>query len=114
MKVILFDKNSAVVPSKEVVDLASWAIDMKQKYPIHQWMSIGGRAAPDEAQASALAASRAAAVRMLTVQFGLTKSPVEANSYVNTPEAAKLNGEKARSVLIDLNPGCPNNCCDAQ
>ncbi|MCC8405189.1 hypothetical protein LJ655_25490 [Paraburkholderia sp. MMS20-SJTN17] len=114
VKVILFEKNSAIVPSKEVVDLALWAIDMKKRYPIHQWMTIGGRAAPDETNASKLAATRAAAVKSFTVEFGLTKAPIDVNDYVNSAEEAKMNGEQARSVQINLNPGCPNNCCDGQ
>jgi hypothetical protein len=114
IKIIQFDKNSAIVPSKEVVGLALWAIDMKQRFPIHQWINIGGRASPDEKNGSVLAANRATAAKSLAIEFGLTKSPIEVNSYVDTPEAAKLNGEKTMAVQIDLNPGCPKNCCDGQ
>jgi len=112
IKLILFERNSGVIASKDIVDLASWAIDMKNKYPLRQWMTIGGTSAPDEKKPSELAAGRAAAAKNLMTQFELAPSSVEVKSYVDTSYMKEMNGNMAMSVQIELVPGCPNNCCD--
>jgi hypothetical protein len=112
IKSVAFERNSDAISSQQISDLASWAVDMKQGYPIHLWMTIVATAGPDEHQAAALAAHRASKVKHLTDQFGLTRSHIEVRSYVDSTEAAELNGSFATSAQIDLSPGCPHDCCD--
>jgi hypothetical protein len=113
-KIIFFEKNSATVPTAGIADLASWAVDMKIKYPIHLWTAVVGTAAPNEQAPSKLAARRTEEVRNLAAQFGIVKEQGDVKSYVDNPNNAQVNGKFASSVQIDLSPGCAGNCCDGQ
>ncbi|MGH8781014.1 hypothetical protein [Paraburkholderia sp.] len=110
--VSFFPVNSATLPMKEIADLAAWAVEMKLRYPVQHWTSIGATAAPTEQAAVALAAHRADVLKDLAVQFGLTRGGMEMHDYVQSLVDAKINGKFAASGQIDFSPGCPVNCCD--
>lgn len=85
---------------------------MKVKYPIRLWTSVVGMAAPDEKNAKSLAAKRANNVKNITDLFGISATASEVKSYVNSRQEVEMSGDNAAVVLIDMNPGCPNDCCD--
>ncbi|WP_156529034.1 hypothetical protein [Caballeronia udeis] len=110
---VMFEKNSSTIHSSSIVALASWSADMKIRYPIRLWTTVVGTAAPNEANPLQLATQRANKVKTLTDLFDISKTSSDVKRYVNTAYMAEMNGDKATAVFIDLNPGCPNNCCDA-
>jgi hypothetical protein len=69
-------------------------------------------AAPDEKNAERLAATRANNVKSMTDLFGISKTASEVKSYVNSHHEVEMSGDDAAVVVIDMNPGCPNDCCD--
>lgn len=108
-KTIFFEKDSAALSSKSVLDLAEWAIDMKQRYPIQDWTNVVATAAPSEHNAKNLASRRAEVVKGLATQFGLAQHGLEVHSYVDS--ASILNNEFSMSGQIHFSPGCEDNCC---
>lgn len=110
---VKFDRDSSTLHSDSIVRLANWSVDMKLKYPIRLWFSVVGMAGPDEKNASRLAAQRAENVKQMTDLLGMSATQLsEVKSYINSRQEAEMTDDNGAAVTIDLNPGCPNNCCD--
>jgi hypothetical protein len=108
-----FDRGSSTLRSDSIVRLANWSVDMKIKYPIRLWFSVVGMAGPDEKNANRLAAQRAENVKRMTDLFSMSATQLsEVRSYVNSRQETEMTGDNGAVVTIDLNPGCPNDCCD--
>jgi len=108
-----FERNSSRLQSDSILRLANWSAEMKIKYPIRLWLSVVGMAAPDERNAKSLAEQRAISVKNMTDLFGMSKTASEVKSYVNSRHEVDMSGDHGSIVVVDMNPGCPNNCCDA-
>jgi hypothetical protein len=107
-----FERGSSALSSDSILRLANWTAEMKTKYPIRLWTSVIGMAAPDEKNAERLAATRANNVKSMTDLFGISRTASEVKSYVNSHHEVEMSGDDAAVVVIDMNPGCPNDCCD--
>ncbi|CAM2170530.1 OmpA family protein [Paraburkholderia sacchari] len=111
---IPFEKNEKAPSPAEVRRLKDWASAMNKKYHVQQWLSIGAHAQPDEDMPDTLALSRAVSTAKLALDDGLVKAPIEIKSHVGSMGNPASYGDNGRSVTLQLNPGCPDNCCDGQ
>jgi hypothetical protein len=107
-----FERNSSTLRSDSILRLANWSAEMKIKYPIRLWLSVVGMAAPNEKNANSVAEQRAVNVKDMADLFGMGTTASEVKSYVNSRHEADMSGDHGAVVLIDMNPGCPNDCCD--
>ncbi|WP_124480826.1 hypothetical protein [Burkholderia stagnalis] len=107
-----FHKNEKSLDPIETKRLIDWATEMQKKYPVHQWLSISAEAQPDEDRPNDLAASRAVSLAKLALDDGLVRAPIELKTHVGSLGNPASYGDDARMGVLQLNPGCPNNCCD--
>ncbi|HEY2021547.1 hypothetical protein [Paraburkholderia sp.] len=112
---LYFGRNSAQVPTDQVLKLANWAIDMRLRYPIQEVLSIGGMAEASEKEPKKLAMQRGEAAKTMLTQFGLDQVPYDVRAGIYKPLRHLVESPaKVRRVEIELSPGCPNNCCDGK
>jgi hypothetical protein len=109
---VRFERDSSALTSDSILRLADWSAEKKVKYPLRLWTSIVGMAAPNEKNARTLAAERTNNVKTITDLFGMSSTASEVKSYVNSRQEAEMTGDGGAIVLIDMNPGCPDDCCD--
>ncbi|MBN3786809.1 hypothetical protein [Burkholderia sp. Ac-20353] len=109
-----FNKNETSPSTGEAEKLKAWAKQMNEKYPIHQWLSIGAKAQPDEDHPDDLAISRAISLAKLALDYGLVRAPIELKSHVGSFGNPASYGGDWRTATLQLTPGCPNNCCDSK
>jgi hypothetical protein len=107
-----FERDSSALASDSILRLANWSAEKKVKYPLRLWTSVVGMAASDEKNARSLAAKRANNVKNITDLFGISSTASEVKSYVNSRQEVEMTGDGGAIVLIDMNPGCPDDCCD--
>jgi hypothetical protein len=108
---VLFDKQSSELSPEQALRLRSWASDMLSKYPLHQWLLVDGEAMPNEEQPNALARRRAVEAAKLALDSGLSTAPIEIKSEVGSISNPASYESDARSSFLQLNIGCPENCC---
>jgi hypothetical protein len=111
---LTFKKNEHSLSSSEAKRLKDWSESMNEKYHIQQWLSIGAHAQPDEDMPDTLALSRAVSTAKLALDDGLVKAPIEIKSHVGSFGNSASYSDEARSVTLQLSPGCPDNCCDGK
>jgi hypothetical protein len=111
---LTFKKNENFLSPTEAKRLKDWTASMNEKYKIQQWLSIGAHARPDEDMPDTLALSRAVSTAKLALDDGLVKAPIEIKSHVGSPGNSASYSDDARSVTLQLSPGCPDNCCDGK
>lgn len=109
-----FEKNETSLSSAEARRLKDWAASMNEKYHTQQWLSIGAHAQPDENMPDTLALSRAVSTAKLALDDGLVKAPIEIKAHVGSLGNSASYSDDARTVTLQLSPGCPDNCCDGK
>ena len=109
-----FAKNSSVLEKAESEKFDAWIVEMNGKYSIQNWLSIVGQAGAFEDKPDDLALSRAAYIAKRAIDARFIKAPIEIKSYVGSMGNPASAGPAARTVAVELSPGCPNNCCDRQ
>ncbi|WP_179092082.1 hypothetical protein [Burkholderia ubonensis] len=107
---VSFDKNSAEISNKEVVQLANWLSDLQVRYTSLDRTSIGGLAESGEDTSALLAKRRAENVRQLLTSLGLGKASIDMDARVYRPSRLAGIQENGRRVEIDVLPGCPHEC----
>jgi hypothetical protein len=109
---LTFKKNESALAPSDVEKLREWANSMNAKYPVQQWLSIGAHAQPDEDMPDTLASARGVAIAKLALDDGLVKAPIEIRNRVGSFGNPASYSDDARTVILQLSPGCPDNCCD--
>lgn len=109
---VVFERNSATVPAKEVLKLANWTAVLRSAYPNRESLFLTSQAAFGERDASNLGIRRARNVaKVLTedLQFDVQRIKLPTMGYVAAapaPEGSKL----VKRVDIDFLPACPHEC----
>ncbi|WP_071765432.1 hypothetical protein [Burkholderia ubonensis] len=107
---IYFSRNSASVPSEEVIRLARWVIDKNIAYANHKTKEVtlvSGHAEEDERRPQELAKLRLEAGKALLEQFRFLRGDVKTSVRVY----AHRDVDNGRRVEISFEPDCPNKCC---
>ncbi|WP_285413192.1 hypothetical protein [Variovorax sp. efr-133-TYG-130] len=109
---IVFERNSATVPAKEVLKLANWTAMLRLQYPNRESLFLSTQAAFGEHDASNLGVKRArnvARVLREDLQFDVREVDLPTKGYVAAipaPEGSDL----VKRVNIDFLPACPHEC----
>ncbi|WP_080422937.1 hypothetical protein [Burkholderia ubonensis] len=110
---IYFSRNSASVPSEEVIRLARWVIDKNIAYANHKTKEVtlvSGHAEEDECRPRELAKLRLEAGKALLEQFRFLRGDVKTSVRVY----AHRDVDNGRRVEISFEPDCPNKCCTGE
>lgn len=113
---VYFERDSSVVPAYQVLRLANWVTDLRQRYPNHQAFYVSASTEPGEQMPSRLGMDRAhniARVLQENLQIAPAKIELPERSYVEAPVSAYLKQlEKSEGVRVDLSflPACPHEC----
>ncbi|WP_080412169.1 hypothetical protein [Burkholderia ubonensis] len=110
---IYFSRNSASVPSEEVIRLARWVIDKNIAYANHKTREVtlvSGHAEEDERRPRELAKLRLEAGKALLEQFRFLRGDVKTSVRVY----AHRDVDNGRRVEISFEPDCPNKCCTGE
>lgn len=109
---VVFERNSATVPAEEVLKLADWTAELREKYPNRQALYFTTQSAFGERDASALGMRRARNVAKLledSLQFKVKEVLLPTRGYVAAipaPEGSRL----VKRVDIEFLPACPHEC----
>ncbi|WP_088509868.1 hypothetical protein [Burkholderia ubonensis] len=110
---IYFSRNSASVPSEEIIRLASWVIDKKIAYANHKTKEVtlvSGHAEEGERRPQELARLRLEAGKALLEQFRFLRGDVKTSVRVYMRQGV----DNGRRVEISFEPDCPNKCCTGE
>jgi hypothetical protein len=113
---VYFPPNSTVVPAYQVLRLAEWMTDLREKYPNHEAIFISGSGEPGEHQPAKLGLKRARNVaRILQDNIQFTgKIDLPNKGYVVAPasesEKRWAKSEGVYGVQLDFLPACPHEC----
>jgi len=108
----VFERNSALVPAKEVLKLANWTAALRSAYPNRESLFLSTQAAFGERDAINLGVRRArnvAKVLKEDLQFDVKEVDLPTKGYVAAvpaPEGSNL----VKRVDIDFLPACPHEC----
>jgi hypothetical protein len=109
---VVFERNSATVPAKEVLKLANWTAVLRSQYPNRESLFLSTQAEFGEHDASNLGVRRArnvARVLKEDLQFDVQEVDLPTEGYVAAipaPEGSVL----VKRVDIDFLPACPHEC----
>jgi len=109
---VMFERNSATVPTKEVLKLANWTVMLRLQYPNRESLLLSTQAAFGEHDASNPGVKRArnvARVLREDLQFEVRQVDLPTKGYVAAipaPEGSDL----VKRVDIDFLPACPHEC----
>lgn len=109
---VVFERNSATVPAKEVLKLANWTAVLRTQYPIRESLFLTTQAAFGEHDASNLGVRRARNVARVfkeDLQFDVREVGIPTKGYVATMPAPK-GSDLVKRVDIDFLPACPHEC----
>lgn len=109
---VVFERNSATVPAKEVLKLANWTAALRSRYPNRASLFFTTQAAFGEQDASALGVRRArnvASVLQQDLQFNVREVDLPKKGYVATKPAPE-GSDLVKRVDIDFLPACPHEC----
>jgi hypothetical protein len=113
---VVFERNSASVPAKEVLKLANWTAALRARYPNRESLSMTSQAAFGERDAGALGLKRAKNVAKIlkeNLRFDVPKVELPAKGYV-AAIPAPAGSRLVKRVDIDFLPACPHECpCQA-
>lgn len=114
---VYFERDSSTVSAAQMLRLANWMSDLRQRYPNHEAIYIGASTEPGEQAPNRLGMERANGVaRVLreTLQFAGEKIDLPDRSHVMAPASAYLkkfdNSQGVRGVQLDFLPACPHEC----
>jgi len=113
---VYFERDSSVIPASQVLRLANWMIDLRQRYPNHQAFYVTASTEPGERTTNQLGMDRAhniARVLQENLHIAPAKIQLPERSYVEAPVSAYLKQlEKSEGVRVDLGflPACPHEC----
>lgn len=109
---VVFERNSATVPAKEVLKLANWTAVLRSAYPNRESLFLTSQAAFGERDASNLGIRRARNVARVfkeDLQFDVREVDIPTRGYVATKPAPE-GSDLVKRVDIDFLPACPHEC----
>lgn len=109
---VVFERNSATVPAKEVLKLANWTAMLRLQYPNRESLFLSTQAAFGEHDASNLGVKRArnvARVLKEDLQFDVREVELPTKGYVAAIPAPE-GSDMVKRVDIDFLPACPHEC----
>jgi len=109
---VVFERNSATVPAKEVLKLANWTAMLRLQYPNRESLFLSTQAAFGEHDASDLGVKRArnvARVLREDLQFDVREVHLPTKGYVAAMPAPE-GSDLVKRVDIDFLPACPHEC----
>lgn len=109
---VVFERNSATVPAKEVLKLANWTAVLRTQYPNRESLFLTTQAAFGEHDASNLGVRRARNVARVIkedLQFDVREVNIPTKGYVATMPAP-AGSNLVKRVDIDFLPACPHEC----
>jgi len=109
---VVFERNSAELPAREVLKLANWTSVLRVKYPNREAIFMTTQAAFGEKDASSLGLRRARNVaRILTedLQFDVQKIHLPTHGYVAAAPAPE-GSDLVKRVDVEFLPACPHEC----
>ncbi|NTX28446.1 hypothetical protein HT746_15115 [Burkholderia pyrrocinia] len=109
---VAFDENSDRISVTEANRLRKWASDMNSEYPIQNWIDVIGGASENEKESDRLAMRRAVAVAKDAIGDGLVRAPLQMNTQISPAGSVVETSAETREVIVQISPGCANNCCD--
>lgn len=116
VKGVYFEHESSAVPASQVMRLANWMIDLRQRYPNHEAFYVSASTEPGERMPSQLGMNRAHSIAHVlreTLHIASAKIKLPERSYVEAPVSEYLKQlEKSQGVRVDLGflPACPHEC----
>ncbi|MET3915626.1 hypothetical protein ABID97_002408 [Variovorax sp. OAS795] len=109
---VVFERNSALVPAKEVLKLANWTAALRSAYPNRESLFLSTQSAFGERDAINLGARRARNVaKVLTkdLQFDVKEVDLPNKGIVAAVPASE-GSNLVKRVDIDFLPACPHEC----
>jgi hypothetical protein len=109
---VVFERNSATVPAKEVLKLANWTAVLRSAYPNRESLFLSTQAAFGERDASNLGVRRARNVARVfkeDLQFDVRQVVIPTRGYVAAAPAPE-GSDLVKRVDIDFLPACPHEC----
>lgn len=110
---VVFERNSATLPAKEVFKLANWTATLRARYPNREAIFMTTQAAFGEHDGSKLGLQRArnvARVLKEDLQFEVPKVELPSKGYVAAIPVPEESRHLVKRVDIDFLPACPHEC----
>ncbi|MBR7979870.1 MULTISPECIES: OmpA family protein [Burkholderia cepacia complex] len=108
---VAFPANSHEISGSEATRIGQWVSTMNSRYPIQNWIDIIGSASKNEENPERLATKRASATAKLVIDDGLTNAPLQIKTQIYPASSTTGSTSETREVIVQVSPGCVDNCC---
>lgn len=108
---VSFSDNSHEIHESERARIGRWISSMNSNYPIQNWIDIIGSASKTETSFDQLARKRASETAKVVIDNGLTNAPLQIKTQIYPANGTSEPSPDTREVIIQVSPGCPDNCC---
>ncbi|MCA8235332.1 hypothetical protein [Burkholderia cenocepacia] len=108
---VAFSHNSHEISKSEKIRIGRWISAMNFDYPIQNWITVIGSASKIEADPERLATKRASETAKVVIDDGLKNAPIQIKTQIYPASSAAGSTSETREVVIQVSPGCLDNCC---
>ncbi|RQU38259.1 hypothetical protein DF142_22495 [Burkholderia cenocepacia] len=108
---VAFPANSHEISDSEATRIGQWISAMNSRHPVQNWIDIIGSASINEENPEQLATKRASVTAKLVIDDGLTNAPLQIKTQIYPASSTTGSTSETREVIVQVSPGCVDNCC---